>query len=61
MSEKVEDQIKEFAGTAQQKYGELTNDYDHQAKGAVRKFAAQGSRRFRMRLTLSASRWVVIW
>ncbi|MBK0004858.1 YqjD family protein [Erwinia sp. S38] len=42
MSEKAEDQIKELAGTAQQKYGELTDDYGHQAKGAARKFAAQG-------------------
>lgn len=42
MSEKAEDQIEELVGTAQQKYGELTDDYAHQAKGAARKFAAQG-------------------
>ena len=41
MSEKAEDQIKELAGAAQQKYGELADDYGHQAKGVARKFAAQ--------------------
>jgi ElaB/YqjD/DUF883 family membrane-anchored ribosome-binding protein len=46
VSEKAEDQIKEIAGAAQQKYGELTDDYGHQAKGAARKFAAQGGQAF---------------
>lgn len=43
MSEKIEDQVREFAGEAQQKYGEMTGDGCHQAKGAAQKMAAQGS------------------
>lgn len=44
MFEKAEDKVKEVAGEAQEKYGELTDDYEHQVKGAARKVAAQGSR-----------------
>ncbi|EAA7680406.1 DUF883 domain-containing protein [Salmonella enterica subsp. houtenae serovar 44:z36,[z38]:-] len=40
---KAEDKVKEVAGEAQEKYGELTDDYGHQVKGAARKVAAQGS------------------
>lgn len=40
---KAEDKVKEVAGAAQEKYGELTDDYEHQAKGAARKVSAQGS------------------
>ncbi|EBP0013789.1 DUF883 domain-containing protein [Salmonella enterica] len=43
MFEKAEDKVKEVAGEAQEKYGELTGDYGHQVKGAARKVAAQGS------------------
>lgn len=43
MSEKSEDQVREFAGEAQQKHGEMTGDGCHQAKGAAKKMAAQGS------------------
>ncbi|MFK3706904.1 YqjD family protein [Klebsiella sp. NPDC088457] len=42
MTDKFEDKIDEVAGAAQQKYGELTDDYGHQAKGAARKLSAQG-------------------
>lgn len=40
---KAEEKVKEVAGEAQQKYGELTDDYGNQVKGAARKVAAQGS------------------
>lgn len=43
MFDKTEDKVKEVAGEAQEKYGELTDDYGHQVKGAARKVAAQGS------------------
>lgn len=43
MFSKAEDKVKEVAGEAQEKYGELTDNYEHQAKGAARKVAAQGS------------------
>lgn len=39
---KAEDKAKEVAGNVQEKYGELTDDYGHQVKGAARKVAAQG-------------------
>lgn len=42
MTSKLEDKVDEIAGTAQQKYGEMVDDYGHQAKGAARKLTAQG-------------------
>ncbi len=60
VSEKAEDQIKEIAGAAQQKYGELTDDYGHQAKVPPGNLPLRAVRRFRMRLMSSASRWVII-
>ncbi|MEH2921332.1 YqjD family protein [Samsonia erythrinae] len=44
---KAEDKVKEIAGEAQEKYGELTDDSCHQAKGAARKYAAQGNQAVR--------------
>lgn len=43
MSEEIENQVRKFGGEAQQKYGEMTHDSCHQAKGAAKKMAAQGS------------------
>lgn len=43
MFSKAEEKVKEVAGEAQEKYGELTDNHEHQIKGVARKVAAQGS------------------
>ncbi|MBH3005673.1 CsbD family protein [Serratia ureilytica] len=43
MFEKAENKAKEFSGAAQEKLGELTGSAEHQARGAAKKYAAQGS------------------
>lgn len=40
---KAEDKVNEVAGEAQEKYGELTDDYGHQVKGVARKVTAQST------------------
>lgn len=40
MFAKTKDKVKEVAGEMQEKYGELTDDYEHQVKGTVQKVVA---------------------
>ncbi|KPD02054.1 DUF883 family protein [Moellerella wisconsensis] len=40
--EKAEDKSKEAVGTSQQKFGQAVDSPEHEAKGAVKKYTAQG-------------------
>ncbi|MCC3704846.1 CsbD family protein [Rouxiella badensis] len=40
---KIEDKANEVAGKAEEKYGEFTDDYVHQVKGAAQKVVSQSS------------------
>lgn len=39
----VNEKAKEIAGEVQERYGEITDDYRHQAKGLARKATAQST------------------
>ena len=43
LSDKVGNKVNEFAGEAQQQFGDAVDSPKHQLKGAARKYAAQAS------------------
>ena len=43
LADKVSNKVNEFAGEAQQQFGDAVDSSKHQLKGAARKYAAQAS------------------
>ncbi|MBT0723273.1 CsbD family protein [Rosenbergiella sp. S61] len=43
MVSKIQDKVEEYAGAAEEAYGDVTDQDDHSARGAARKYASQAS------------------
>lgn len=43
MVNKIQDKVEEYAGAAEETYGDVTDSGEHSARGAARKYASQAS------------------